>query len=194
MDHTLERSVEQSARLAATRLYGKHRGTVTDVADPENKCRIMATVPGVMGPQGEVVGWAEPAFPFAGAGRGQVMLPEVGDMVWIEFEAGNIDFPIWTGCFFLSGQRPTPDSNGARVIVSKSGHQLVLDDDADKVVLAHAMGATLEMTATEITLSIGACKMVMSLTAISFNEGVVKIGPAGVSLAQGAMTLGVPPV
>ncbi len=191
MSATLERSVEQSARLEATRFYGKYRGQVTDVDDPERNCRVKALVPGVMGET--EVGWALPAFAFAGAGYGQVLLPEVGDLVWIEFEAGNLNYPIWTGAFFLNGQRPEPSGNGARVIVSKKGHQLVLDDDADTLTVKHAMGATLEMTATEITLSIGANKMVMSLTAISFNEGVVKIGPAGVSLAQGAMTLGVPP-
>ena len=49
------------------------------------------------------------------------------------------------------------------------------------------------MSATELSLTIGPSKMVMSLTSISFNDGVVKIGPAGVSLANGAMTLGVPP-
>ena len=192
MSATLERSIEQSTRLEATRFYGKYRGKVTDVDDPERNCRVMAQVPGVMGET--EVGWALPAFAFAGPGYGQVLLPEVGDMVWIEFEAGNLNYPIWTGAFFIAGDRPEPSSTGARVIVSKKGHQLVLDDDEDTVSLKHAMGAQLEMTATEITLSIGANKMVMSLTAISFNEGVVKIGPAGVSLAQGAMTLGVPPV
>ena len=192
MSVTLERSVEQSARLEATRFYGKYRGQVTDVDDPEQNCRVKALVPAVMGET--EVGWALPAFAFAGRGHGQVLLPEAGDMVWIEFESGNLNYPIWTGAFFLAGDRPEPSSNGARLIVSKTGHQLVLDDDADTLTLKHAMGATLEMTATEITLSIGANKVVMSLTAISFNDGVVKIGPAGVSLAQGAMTLGVPPV
>ena len=192
MSVTLERSAEQSARLEATRFYGKYRGQVTDVDDPEQNCRVKALVPAVMGET--EVGWALPAFAFAGPGYGQVLLPEVGDRVWIEFEAGNLNYPVWTGAFFIAGDRPEPSSHGARVIVSKKGHQLVLDDDADKLIVKHAMGATLEMTATEITLSVGASKMVMSLSAISFNDGVVKIGPAGVSLAQGAMTLGVPPI
>ena len=73
-------------------------------------------------------------------------------------------------------------------------HQVVLDDDSDKVIVKHSGGATIEMSATEMCLTIGANKMVMSLTSITFNDGVVKIGPAGVSLAQGAMTMGVPPV
>jgi hypothetical protein len=187
----LERSVEQLTQHSANRFFGKHRGTVTDITDPDNMGRIMALVPSVMG---EVpVGWALPAFPFTGDACGHVMLPAVGAMVWIEFEAGHLDFPIWSGGFFLSGQRPSPDTHGAHVIVTQGGHKLVLDDDGGNVVVEHSGGAKIEMTLTGITLSIGASKLEMSLTAISFNEGVVKIGPAGVSLVNGAMSLGVPP-
>ena len=53
---------------------------------------------------------------------------------------------------------------------------------SDTIVVEHSGGAKFEMTGTEISLSIGTSKMVMSLTAITFNDGVVKIGPAGVSL------------
>lgn len=187
----LERSVEQLTQHSAGRVFGKYRGQVTDIADPENIGRIMALVPSVLGE--EPVGWALPAFPFTGDGSGQVMLPAVGAMVWIEFEGGNLDFPIWSGGFFLPGQRPSPDTTGAHVIVTPGGHRLVLDDDAGSVVIEHAGGAKVELSASGITLSIGASTMAMSLTAISFNEGIVKIGPAGVSLAGGAMTLGVPP-
>jgi hypothetical protein len=192
MELTLERTVEQLAQQAGSRFFGKYRGSVTDNDDPDGLGRIMATVPAVMG---EVpVGWALPAFPFAGDGHGQVMLPEVGSAVWIEFEAGNLNYPIWSGGFFLQSQSP-PDPKGVsvRVIVSKNNHQVVLDDESDKVIVKHSGGATIEMSATEISLTIGASKMVMGLTSITFNEGVVKIGPAGVSLAQGAMTLGLPP-
>jgi hypothetical protein len=191
MPASLERTVEQLARQSASRFFGKYRGTVTDVADPDNNGRIKAQVPAVMG---EVdVGWALPAFPFAGDGHGQVMLPEPGAMVWIEFEAGNLDFPIWSGGFFLPGQRPTPDANGARVIVSPSGHLVVLDDDAGEVIVRHGSGPEIKMTGSAITLTVGACTIEIGMTAISFNNGIVKIGPAGVSLVNGAMAFGVPP-
>ncbi len=189
--NTLEATVERLAVDARSRFYGKYRGTVTDNDDPDGLARIMAQVPAVMGET--EVGWALPAFPFAGQGHGLVMLPELGSMVWIEFEAGNLNYPIWTGCFFLPGQRPTPDTTGARVIVTPSGHELVLDDDDSTVRLKHSGGATCEMTGSDITLSIGGSKIVLSNTAITINDGVLKIGPGGLSLAQGAMTLGVPP-
>jgi hypothetical protein len=188
----MDQTLEQLARQSGNRFFGKYRGQVTNNDDPENLCRLMALVPAVMGE--EPVGWALPALPFIGDGHGLVMLPEVGDMVWIEFEAGNLDFPIWSGGFLVaSASAPEPAGVRQRVIVSRNQHKLVLDDDADRITVEHAGGAKLELSNTEITLSIGASTMVMSLTGISFNDGVLKIGPAGVSLAQGAMTLGVPP-
>ena len=187
----LERTVERLAGQAAERYFGKYRGTVIDNADPNRQGRIMAQVPGVLGEAS--VGWALPAFPFAGDGHGMVMLPEVGSMVWIESDAGNLDYPIWSGAFFAGSERPDPNNTGARTIVSVTGHKVVLDDDAGKLVVEHAQGAKLEMTATEITLEVGASKIVLGPTSITFNNGVLKVGAAGVSLAQGAMTLGVPP-
>jgi uncharacterized protein involved in type VI secretion and phage assembly len=188
---TLEHTVQQLARQAAGRYYGKYRGIVTDVADPDNNGRIMAMVPSVAGET--AIGWALPAFGFAGDGHGQVMLPEVGSMVWIEFEAGNLDYPIWTGGFFLPGQRPTPDGNAVRVIVSRNQHQLVLDDDADEVIVKHNGGPEIKLTGTAITLTVGACTLEIGLAAITLNNGIIKVGPAGVSLVNGAMAFGVPP-
>ena len=191
MPETLERTVERLAERSARLFFGKYRAIVTDNNDPDGIGRLMLQVPAVMGDT--EVGWALPAFPFAGDGHGLVMLPEVGAMVWAEFEAGNVDHPIWSGCFFRSGQMPSEATTTARVIVSVQGHKVVLDDGGRVLLVEHADGAKLEMTSTDITLSVGANKMVLGPASISFNDGVVKIGPAGVSLAQGAMTLGVPP-
>lgn len=190
---TLEQTVEQLARTATQRFYGKYRGVVTDNKDDKDLGRIKAQVPSVMGET--EVGWALPVFPFIGDGHGFFMLPEVGSMVWIEFEAGNPDFPIWSGGFLTENQSKPEDGDvSVRVIVSKNSHKVVLDDKDDRIVVEHSGGASIEMTASEITISLSGSKMVMSATSISFNDGVVKIGPGGVSLAQGAMTLGTPPV
>ncbi len=192
MSQTLERTVEQLARQVAGSYFGKYRGIVTDNKDPENLCRIMAQVPAVMGET--EVGWALPAFPLAGDGHGHVMMPEVGSAVWIEFEAGNLNSPIWSGGFFLASQTPPePQGVGVRVIVSKNKHRVVLDDESDEVIVAHSGGAEIKLTATEISLTVGGSTIVMGLASIDINNGVLKIGPGGVSLAMGAMTLGVPP-
>ena len=74
---------------------GKYAGTVTDTEDPENMGRIRATVPRALG--GEQSGWALPCTPYAGPDAGLYAVPPVGAGVWIEFEEGHIDRPIWSG-------------------------------------------------------------------------------------------------
>jgi len=189
MSDVLERTVERTAERLATRFYGKYRGLVSDIGDPENMCRIKATVPAVLNDQ--VSPWAMPALPFAGDGHGFVMLPRVGSGVWIEFEGGDISRPIWSGGFFASGQRPSPDGERDRVIVSDSGHQIILDDEGGEIKIVHSGGAQMTMSATEIVLSLGACELKISPTEISLNQGMVKVTVAGVSLVNDAMKLGV---
>jgi len=191
MPVVMEEVVERLAQRSSELFFGKYRGVVTDNNDPEGLARIKVQVPAVMGET--EVGWCLPALPFAGDGHGLVMLPEVASMVWVEFEAGSVDFPIWTGCFFTPGQRPSPAATGARLIASVRGHKLLLDDDGDTVLIEHSGGARIELSMTAITLEVLGSKIEMGAAAISFNNGVVKIGPAGVALANGAMTLGVPP-
>jgi hypothetical protein len=191
MDVLLETTVGRLVDRVASRYYGKYRGVVTDVDDPNNQCRIRATVPAVLGEH--ACGWAMPAVPFAGAGHGFVMLPKVGSGVWIEFEAGQLDNPIWSGAWWASGERPDPQGAAVRVIVSEKGHKLILDDESDEVKLVHGSGPEIRMTATEIVLTCGACEVRISTENISLNNGLIKVGLAGVSLVNGAMTFGVPP-
>jgi hypothetical protein len=189
MSNYLERTVERAAEHIATHYFGKYRGIVTDIADPANRCRIKARVPAVLDDQ--VSPWAEPALPFAGNGHGLVMLPVVGDGVWIEFEAGSISHPIWSGCMFPSGGRPNPQGERVRVIVTDMGHQVVLDEENNEIKLVHPMGGELTIGATEIVMSLGACELKISPTEISLNQGMVKVTVAGVSLVNDAMKLGV---
>ena len=92
---------EAGADLGPLRLYGKYRGTVIDNAeeDPTMRMlhRIKVSVPQV--PSADA-SWALPCFPYAGEGVGFYTLPPVGASVWVEFEGGNPDFPIWSGCFW----------------------------------------------------------------------------------------------
>ena len=188
MASDLERIVERLAQQSRTRHYGKYRGLVTDIADPENLCRVRAEVPAVYGEQESP--WALPALPYAGQSQGFVMLPEVGTGVWIEFEAGDIARPIWSGCWFANDQRPDPQGDRVRVIVTGSGHQIVLDEESDEIKLVHPGGAELTMSASEIVLKLGASELKLTTNEISLNNGMVKVTTAGVSLVNDAMKFG----
>ncbi|MEW6371118.1 MAG: phage baseplate assembly protein V [Pseudomonadota bacterium] len=191
MSEDLEQHVERLVERVGASYFGKYRGIVSDVDDPENRCRIRATVPALLGEH--ACGWALPAAPFGGDGHGLVMLPRVGSGVWIEFEAGRLDAPIWSGAWWASGQRPEPQGAALRVIVSEHGHKLVFDDDADELRLIHAGGPEVSLRGDEIVLTCGACQITIGMDAISLNHGLVKVGLAGVSLVNGAMSFGVPP-
>ncbi|MCY1285543.1 Phage-related baseplate assembly protein [compost metagenome] len=194
MDQLLENTVERLVERVGTSYFGKYRGTVTDIDDPNDQCRIRATVPAVLGEH--PCGWALPAAPFAGDGHGMVLLPKVGSGVWIEFEAGRLDHPIWSGAWWAEGQRPEPKGAGVRVIVSEQGHKVVLDDDANEVRISHgdeSIAKTITLTASEIIITCGACEIRLSNETISLNNGLIKVGLAGVSLVNGAMSFGVPP-
>jgi hypothetical protein len=79
--------------------YGKYRGTVLQNVDPEQRGRLQLTIPDVLGPIPS--SWAEPCVPLAGPTgppMGVYMVPPIGAGVWVEFEHGDPDYPIWVGC------------------------------------------------------------------------------------------------
>ena len=78
--------------------YGKYRGTVTQNVDPMQLGRIQAMVPDVSGllPSS----WAMPCVPMASKMSGVYVVPQIGAGVWIEFEQGDPDYPIWSGGFW----------------------------------------------------------------------------------------------
>jgi len=80
--------------------YGKYRGTVFDNNDLEFKGRIQAIVPDVLGAVPTT--WATPCVPITGLQSGIYVVPDIGANVWIEFEHGDQDYPIWSGCFWGS--------------------------------------------------------------------------------------------
>lgn len=86
------------SRNEPRRYLGKYRATVFNNVDPMNLGRIQAIVPDVQGLTPTT--YALPCLPAAGRGSGSYLLPEIGSAVWIEFEQGDPDFPIWTGCFW----------------------------------------------------------------------------------------------
>lgn len=82
------------------KFFGKYRGMVVSGLDPEGRGRILAQVPDVLGVG--ISTWAMPCLPFAGLQMGMYVVPPPNAGVWIEFEKGDPDYPIWTGCWWGS--------------------------------------------------------------------------------------------
>ena len=80
------------------KFYGKYRGTVVNNLDPMQLGRIQVMVPDVLGMS--VSSWAMPCVPIAGKQQGIFVLPQIGAGVWVEFEQGEPDYPIWVGGFW----------------------------------------------------------------------------------------------
>lgn len=151
-------NLEKAGRVP-DRFYGKYEGVVTDTADPKKIGRIRAKVPAVLGEEVDS-GWALPCAP-AGGGkeRGMLILPQVGDTVWMEFAGGDVSRPIWAGTFWgapestgnaddlgseTGPEAPTGDGKDASdtlgVLKTKGGHELTFDDDGEVVLLANGNG------------------------------------------------------
>ena len=96
---TLDRSGKPNIR----RFYGKYRGKVAENVDPLFLGRILPIVPAV---SELTLTWAMPCVPYAGLEVGFCAIPPIDANVWIEFEGGDPDYPIWTGCFWEEGQTP----------------------------------------------------------------------------------------
>jgi uncharacterized protein involved in type VI secretion and phage assembly len=83
-----------------TRFYGKFRGVVLNNYDPEGLARIQVQVADVS--RIPLINWALPCAPVGGLKNGIVSVPNIGSGVWVEFEQGDPDYPIWTGCYWGS--------------------------------------------------------------------------------------------
>ena len=117
------------------RFFGKYRGVVVDV--DAATMRVKASVPSVFG--GVTSGWAAPCVPYAGPQVGFLMLPDVGSGVWIEFEGGDVSLPIWTGCYWNTGDIPSSAATTQKSIVTKAGNP---DSTVLKDLFSHLMVVT----------------------------------------------------
>jgi phage baseplate assembly protein gpV len=188
MSSEMEELLVQMREREQSLFYGKYRGLVRDIDDADGLCRIKAEVPAIY--EDSLSPWALPSFPFAGKDHGLVLLPEVGDGVWIEFEAGDISRPIWTGCWFGDGEQPDPKTSKARVLITTAGHKIVLDEDEDEIQIKHPGGAEFTMSADEIVLKLGSCELKITQDEINLNNGMVKVTTAGASLVNDALKVG----
>lgn len=169
----LEEMLVDVVETMQSRYFGKYRGLVTDVDDPEEMGRVKAQVPEIYGDAESP--WALACVPFAGPQHGFVLIPEVDDGVWIEFEGGDPSRPIWTGCWWASGDMPDPADTQVRALVTTVGHQFVLDDENKEIRLLHCEGAEMKMTDSDITLTIGQSEFKMTSDDITLSNGTTEI-------------------
>lgn len=154
-----------------SRFYGKYRGHVTDNADAGNLGRVKAKVPRVLGDV--PTGWALPVFPYGGASeQGFFAVPDVGAGVWIEFEGGDLSYPIWSGTWYAPGDVPESASPGKKVLKTKSGHKIVLDDDGGSLEITDSNGNTVTMDSNTVKIAAGkATKLVIDAPQIQIVDG-----------------------
>lgn len=119
--------------------FGKYAGLVVDNVDPEKRAHLKVKVPAVFGPELKV--WARPCLPY-----GHFFVPEIDTKIWVEFEAGDPQFPIWVGVWYAQGEVPPtaelePPTN--RMIHTPSGHvvELLDTDGEEKILIRHKSNA-----------------------------------------------------
>jgi uncharacterized protein involved in type VI secretion and phage assembly len=164
--------------------FGKYRATVLDNIDPMQMGRIMVQVADVSNilPSS----WAMPCLPFAGIQNGFYVVPAIGSGVWVEFEQGDPDYPIWVGCFWGSAAEvpalalaappavqqvvmqtvqmntviisDVPGPTGGIILKSTSGALIAINDVG--ITIDNGQGATIVMTGPSITINEGALEVV----------------------------------
>ena len=164
--------------------FGKYRGTVSDNSDPTTRGRLKVKVPSVLG---DLELWAMPCVPYAGSDAGFFTLPETGTGVWIEFEAGDPSFPVWTGFFWGDGDLPA-EATGASTKVWKTGSvTLTIDDDSQQLTIENS-NATITL-ADDIELEVDPGKVTVSTDSVTAEcgSGSVDVSSDGVSINDDAL-------
>ena len=164
--------------------YGKYRGMVLNNVDLMQIGRLLVQVPDVAG----VIpsSWAMPCFPISGKQMGAYMIPQIGAGVWVEFEQGNPDYPIWSGCWFGSAaevpalalaRNPAspnivlqttlqntivvsdlPGPTGGIMLKSTTGATIIVNDTG--IYIQNGKGASLVMVGPTVTINNGALVVV----------------------------------
>ena len=149
---------------SSTRYWGKYRGTVLNNVDPLQIGRIQALVPDVSGIA--PTSWAMPCLPYGGINAGMFAVPLPGSGVWIEFEQGDPDYPIWVGTFWGSAAevpklaQTAPAPTPAVTLQTPLKNGLVIADalgpmGVGGITLQSATGATIAVNDIGITISNG---------------------------------------
>jgi uncharacterized protein involved in type VI secretion and phage assembly len=192
---SLEQIVADLAEQVERRHFGKYRGLVVDNADPEQLGRLRLQVPSLLGPD-VVTGWALPCAPYGGdAGQGFLFIPEVGAGVWVEFEEGDLEFPIWSGTFWSKpggdSELPRPDDTSGnpasapqdpptrKILKTLRAHSIQFEDSSDdkKALIiiregVHHHMLTLDANGITIADGVNGHTVVLDSNGIALTDGV----------------------
>ncbi|HEX4004728.1 MAG TPA: phage baseplate assembly protein V [Acidobacteriaceae bacterium] len=153
------------------RFYGKYRGLVIENIDPLQIGRVMLQCPDVLG---EIPSsWAMPCVPAAGIQAGCFIVPPIGSQVWVEFEQGDSNYPIWTGGFWglvadvpIFATAPPAIPPGGNIVLQTTGQNMVLISDSPPtpvtggIILKSTTGAMIVVNDTGIYISNGQGAMI----------------------------------
>jgi len=163
------------------KFFGKYRGLVVNNVDVlEGRGRLQVQVPQVLG---DMRVWALPCVPYAGNGVGFFALPPNDTPIWVEFEAGDPSYPIWSGCMWTKGDVRSA-TMASKKFLKTDMFTIEIDENLGNVVMKTNTGDTqITMNAHEITLKApmvtveGAAGKKVSLTGISMsvNNGALEV-------------------
>jgi Type VI secretion system/phage-baseplate injector OB domain len=172
---------------AGKKFYGKYRGTVINNIDPEMRGRIQAIVPAVS----NVIptSWAMPCVPIAGKQEGIYLVPQIGSGVWIEFEAGDPDKPVWVGGFWGIAAEvpalalvPPPIPPGQNICIQTTLQNMLMVSDAAPtpitggIVLKSTTGAMIVVNDSGIYIQNGKGASIMMIgPTITINNGALVV-------------------
>ena len=169
------------------RFYGKYRGTVINNFDPMQQGRIQAMVPDVLTLLPST--WVLPCAPFAGQQSGFFVVPQIGASVWIEFEHGDPNYPIWVGGFWGSvaevpalALAPPPILPGNNIVIESTlQNMLMISDSAPTpitggIVLKSTTGAMIVVNDSGIYISNGKGAMITMIgPTVTINNGALVV-------------------
>jgi uncharacterized protein involved in type VI secretion and phage assembly len=177
----------QQAHLS--RVWGKYAGKVVSNDDSEQMGRLQVSCPAVLG---DAVIWALPCVPYAGPGVGYYFMPPVGAGIWVEFEAGDVSRPIWTGCYWAKGELP-PDAASADIkLVATDTVTLKIDDGAGEAELANNSDSKTTWSKDVVTEA-GQAKHSVGASGVTSESaasvGKVEVSDSGVKVNNGAFSV-----
>jgi hypothetical protein len=153
----------------------KQRGIVLNNVDPAQRGRLFVTVPALNAGQAML---AEPAVPYAGPGVGFFALPPIGANVWVDFEGGDINLPIWSGCFWSPGDVPVGAGLPGKLVFKTESVTLIFDDTpgAGGFSVSVETGGSVALNSSEIAVKNGTGASITETgPRVSINQGAVEV-------------------